>query len=143
MKNKEELRTLYAQRFKLPESAIDESILPILLALDDNLEANNRIADKVKGRIFHENNYYYDALSAFWGQAAKFAFPCLAVMVMSVLVYWYITEEREAQEMYQDAEKIIILSEKLRDEKPKIYKEYMLEQAISSYKISSQNVKKE
>lgn len=99
------------------------------------------IKNKIKGSIKSEQNYYYDALSAFWGQAGRLAFPCLAVIAISVLFYWYKTEERKTQELYQDAERIIILSEKLRDEKPKIYKEYMLEQAVTNYNNSKEGKK--
>lgn len=127
MKNKEELRTLYAQRFKLPESAIDESILPILLALDDNLEASKRIADKVKGSIIHENNYYYNPLSAWIGMSAKFFFPSVAICFIGLLIFWGIRNKQENEEKLMQADFLLRKAQLFKRKYPELHSKYFEE----------------
>jgi hypothetical protein len=121
MKNREDLRTHYAQRFKLPESAIDESILPILLALDENTEVCKKLTEKIKGSIVNQQNYYYNPLSAWFGMSAKFFFPSVTVSILGILLYLSIENKNEIQvNSSPDAKKVTEFKQKY----PELYSKY-------------------
>jgi hypothetical protein len=124
MKNREDLRTRYAQRFGLPESAIDESILPILLALDENTEVSKKLTEKVKGSIVSEQHYYYNPISAWFGMSAKFFFPSVTACVLGLVIYWGIENQNKSKEIQVDLLMNAKRADEFKQKYPELYNKY-------------------
>lgn len=96
-----------SQKYGISESSIDESIVPILLALDENTKANKDFSDKIKGSI--QSIHYNDPKTAFWGNLAKYGIPSLIVGIsISVIgLIWYTLNNKENNEVVNPLNTII------------------------------------
>lgn len=117
-----------------------------LLAKSNNkVEISNEqliqeVKDKIKGSITTEQNVYYDAISAFWGNAGKYSFPSLAFIVLVYFLFTYLEDTRKENTLYKDSERVVLSAKLLEQKKPEVYKEFFSE-AVENLNSNKSNGK--
>lgn len=93
-----------SQKYGISENTIDESIIPILLALDENTKANTALTSKIKGSIKTVN--YNNSKVAFIGNLSIYAIPVLIVCISLIIVWWGWTYQQTHTIKYQNLERL-------------------------------------
>ncbi len=88
-----------SKKYDIPESAVDESIVPLLLAMDRNTEACRELTQRVKASVHTHQHYYADTppLTAFlirWGWGVW----VFTLLVFSALFFYILSENRKKLE---------------------------------------------
>lgn len=104
----------------------------LLAKSNNNVEISNEqliqeVKDKIKGSITNEQNVYYDAVSAFWGNAGKYSFPSLAFIVLVYFLFSYLEDTRKEKTLYKDSERVVLSAKLLEQKNPEVYKEFFSE----------------
>lgn len=155
-------KSYYARIFGVPERDITPEFLPVYIALDKNSKANEdlletlresnetlktsneklleEVSAKIKGSISMEQNVYYDAISAFWGNAGKYSFPSLAFIVLVYFLFTYLEDTRKENTLYKDSERVVLSAKLLEQKKPDVYKEFFSE-AVENLNSNKSNGK--
>lgn len=93
-----------SQKYGISENSIDESIIPILLALDENTKANNALTSKIKGSI--KTVSYNNSKVAFIGNLSIYAIPVLVACISLIIVWWGWIYQQTHNIKYQNLERL-------------------------------------
>lgn len=104
MNDVDKIKFEFAKKFNLSENSIDESIIPILLALDENTKANNALNSKIKGSIKTVN--YNNSKVAFIGNLSIYTIPVLIVCISLIIVWWGWIYQQTHTIKYQNLERL-------------------------------------
>lgn len=88
-----------AKKYDIPESAVDESIIPLLIAMDKIVDSTNALTEKVKGSI-HTHQHYYDKgkpLDIFFARWGWGVWAFLGLVILSFLLMFF-SENRQKLE---------------------------------------------
>lgn len=91
----QKFKVQFAQKYKIPEDKIDDSLLPVFLALEYTQKTNKDLTEKIKGSITAKH-YNLEGLSSWqllqfrwgWSWAALFG------LIILIGVYLYRTEPK-------------------------------------------------
>jgi hypothetical protein len=109
--DKEVLKFRFSQKFNLPESMIDDSLLPVFVSnemieksIAESIETNEFLAEKVNQSV--KTIQYDNPKTAFWGNLSIYAVPILIISMTILLIYstWIYKETHQAK--YQNFERL-------------------------------------
>ncbi|WP_028523254.1 hypothetical protein [Runella limosa] len=88
-----------SKKYDIPESKIDESIIPLLITLDSVVSSTNSLTEKIKGSITTHQHYYdkgkpLDIFFARWGWGVW----CFLGMLIVAFLLMFFSENRRKLE---------------------------------------------
>jgi hypothetical protein len=88
-----------SKKYDIPESAVDESIVPLLLAMERNTEVCRELTQRVQASVHTHQHYYADTppLTAFlvrWGRGVW----VFVLTVFTALFFYILSENRKKLE---------------------------------------------
>jgi hypothetical protein len=109
--DKEALKFRFSQKFNLPESMIDDSLLPVFVSneivennISESIKSNELLIDKFNHSV--KTIQYDNPKTAFWGNLSIYAVPILIISMTILLIYstWIYKETHQAK--YQNFERL-------------------------------------
>lgn len=97
MEDIDKLKFRFGQKYQLPESSIDDSLLPLFIATE-NLEkqfaetlsemtnSNRELADKIN--VNQKSIHYDNPKTAFYGNLSIFAVPIIIISLTISILWW-------------------------------------------------------
>lgn len=110
-----DLKYRFGKKYNLPESLIDDSLLPLLLSneifeekintiLLENTKVNQALSDKMKGSI--KTIHYENSKIAFIGNLSIYAVPSLIFCLTILLIWWTLVYKETHTTKYENLERL-------------------------------------
>jgi hypothetical protein len=110
-----ELKFRFGQKYNLPESSIDDSLLPLFVSnelleetikerLSENTKISQALTEKVKGSI--KTIHYDNAKVAFIGNLGVYAVPSLIFCVTILIIWWGLVYKQTQIAKYENFERL-------------------------------------
>lgn len=118
-----ELKFRFGQKYNLPESSIDDSLLPLFVSnefleetikkqLSENTEISQLLTEKMKGSI--KTIHYENPKVAFIGNLSVYAVPLLIFCITILIIWWGLVYKQTHIAKYENLErlsKIVIIQD--------------------------------
>lgn len=113
------LKFRFSQKFKLSESMIDDSLLPVFVSNEvlensilESIKSHELLIEKVNHSV--KTIHYDNPKTAFWGNLSMYAVPIFIVSITIFLIYWtWIYKETQIVKFknFERLSKIIIVKD--------------------------------
>ncbi|MDF7821846.1 hypothetical protein P1X15_29795 [Runella sp. MFBS21] len=91
----------FAKKYDIPESAFDESIIPLLVAMDKVIDSTNGLTEKVKGSI-HNHQHFYDKgkpLDIFFARWGWGVWVFIGMLIIAFLLMYFSENRRKLEKL--------------------------------------------
>lgn len=97
MEDIDKLKFRFGQKYQLPESSIDDSLVPLFIAtenletqftaaLSETTQSTTKLAENVKNET--KSIHYDNPKAAFIGNLSIFAVPILIICITIIIIWW-------------------------------------------------------